>query len=144
MPAAGPGPSDPDVALDALGFDDLTDAPDDHGPEVTPARMRAAQLHLIPVTTDPPLPGDPASVDDALDRLKPGLSACLGDDAEGEAELEVQSVPMPDGQASALQVTRLPDGHDGDADLACFTEALRTVRFEWGAPHDHVVVLDAP
>lgn len=144
LPAALDPSLDDEARLEALGARDLDDAPAPQGPEVTPARVHAAQLYLVPMTSDPPRPGDAESVEATLDGLRPALAACAGDDLEAGDTLEVQKVPMPDGQASALQVQRLPEAADDDTALVCFTEVLRTVRFEWGAPQDLVVDLGAP
>jgi hypothetical protein len=117
--------------MDALVDGSVMEVDDDTGRAVTPAKAIAAQLHLIPITDDEPLPADDTEA--ALERLADRGAACLpGTDTP--SSVDVVRAPVLDGSGSVLQVTQLPAGHADAPTLACLTEVLRQVRFESARP----------
>lgn len=118
--------------MEAIGARPLLDEVDDTGLAITPSKMRSAQLHLLPVTTDPPLPADEATLAATLSELAPDAARCVPD--TDDDALALRRVPLLDGSGSVLEVASLPTGHGDATTLACLTEVLRTVRFEPSPP----------
>lgn len=143
-PVQGPAtryvpPGGPPVAIDVSDMLPGKEAHEleaaDTGLVVDAAKMRAAQLHLIPPADVPLLPLDADTVDATLAELTPKMARCLGPDgAEPGATVELLLGPILDGTKNLLQVTELPEGHPDPTTLACLTEVVRSAPFEHGPP----------
>jgi len=153
-PPSLPAPTDPgapppeaptaDELADMLPGLEAHELPEaDTGVVVDAAKMRAAQLHLIPPPDVPLRPLDEAVIDETLAELTPEMRRCLDGPGSGDGPPEVQLLlgPILDGTKSLLQVTELPRGHTDATTLACLTEVIRSAPFEPGPPTTYTVPL---